>query len=92
MATCRQALRRQRKLTKNNDRSPFVSVRMLLQIHHFSDEFSLHFCIHKLQLTKSASHTTELMNQVNQSHRTELVTLSVNAVAEVSIPLKMQEA
>ena len=56
------------------------------------DEFSLHLYIHKQQFTKSASHTTELVNQVNQSHRTELVTLSVNTIAEVSIPLKMQEA
>ena len=58
----------------------------------FIDEFCLHLYIHKQQLTKSTSHTTELVNQVNQSHRTELVTLSVNAIAEVSIPLKMQEA
>ena len=92
MATCHQALRRQPKLMKNNDRWPFVSIRMLLQIHLFIDEFSLHLYIHKQQLTKSASHMTELVNQVNQSHRTELVTLSVNAIAEVSIPLKMQEA
>ena len=77
---------------KNNDRWPFVSIRMLLQIHLFIDEFSLHLYIHKQQLTKSASHTTKLVNQGNQSHRTELVTLSVNAIAEVSIPLKMQEA
>ena len=92
MATCHQALRRQLKLMKNNDRWPFVSICMLLQIHLFIDEFSLHLYIHKQQLTKSASHMTELVNQVNQSHRTELVTLSVNTIAEVSIPLKMQEA
>ena len=55
----------------------------------FIYEFSLHLYIHKQQLAKSASHTTELVNQVNQSHWTELVTLSVNAIAEVSIPLKM---
>ena len=74
---------------KNNDRWPFMSVRMFLEIHLFIDEFSLHLHSHKQQLAKSASHTTELVNQVNQSHRTELVTLSVNAIAEVSIPLKM---
>ena len=62
---------------------------MLLEIHLFIDEFSLHLYIHKQQLTKSASHTTELVNQVSQSHRTELVTLSVNAIAKVFIPLKM---
>ena len=77
---------------KNNDLWPFVSIRMLLQIHLFIDEFSVHLYIHKQQLTKSASHTTERVNQVNQSHRTELVTLSANAISEVSIPLKMQEA
>ena len=58
----------------------------------FIDEFSLHLYIHKQQFTKSASHTTELVNQVNQSHMTEIVTLSVNSIAEVSIPLKMREA
>ena len=74
---------------KINDRWPFVSIRMLLEIHLFIDEFSLHLYIHKQQLTKPASHTTELVNQANQPHRTESVTLSVNANAEVSIPLKM---
>ena len=69
-----------------------MSIRMFLEIHIFIDEFSLYLYIHKQQLAKSASHTTELVNQVNQSHRTELVTLSVNAIAEVSIPLKMWEA
>ena len=77
---------------KNNDRWPFVSIRMLLQSHLFIDEFSLQLYIHKQQLTKSSLHRTERVNQVNQSHRTELVTLSINAIAEVSIPLKMQEA
>ena len=66
-----------------------MSIRMFLEIYLFIDEFSLHLYIHKQQLAKSASHKTELVNQVNQSHRTELVTLSVNAIAEVSIPLKM---
>ena len=33
---------------------------------------------------------TELVNQVNQSHTTELVALSVNAIAEVSIPLNVE--
>ena len=74
---------------KNNDRWPFVSILMLLEIHLFIDEFSLHLCIHKQQLTKSASHTIELVYQVNQSHKRELVTLSVNAISKVSIPLKM---
>ena len=69
----------------NNDRWLFVSIRMLLEIHLFIDEFSLHLYIHKQQSTKSASHTTELVNQANQSYRTELVTLSVNAIAEVPI-------
>ena len=49
---------------KNNDRWPFLSIRMLLEIHLFIDEFSLDLYIHKQQLTKSASHTTELVNQV----------------------------
>ena len=56
---------------------------MLLEIHLFIVGFRLQLYIHKQQLTKSASHMTELVNQVNQSHRTELVTLSVNAIAEV---------
>ena len=86
MATCRQALRRQWKLMKNNDRWHFVSIHMLLQIHLYIEEFSLHLYIHKQLLTKLASHMTELVNQVNQSHRTEHVTLSVNAIAKVSIP------
>ena len=60
MATCHQALRWQR----NNDRWPFVSIRMFLEIHPFKDEFSLHLYIHKQQLTKSASRTTELVDQV----------------------------
>ena len=46
---------------KGNGRWPFVSIRMLLEIHLFIDEFNLHLCtyIHNQQLTKSASHTTE---------------------------------
>ena len=48
----------------NNVRWPFASIRMLLEIHPFKDEFSLHLYIHKQQLTKSASRTTELVNQV----------------------------
>ena len=78
-----QALRRQRKLMKNNDRWPFVSIRMLLEIHPFTDEFSLHLYIHKQQLTKSASHTTELVNQVPK-----WLYLLMLLLFKVSIPLK----
>ena len=48
----------------NNDQWPFVSICIRLEIHPFTDKFSLHLYIHKQQLTKSASHTTELVNQV----------------------------
>ena len=71
-----------RPLDGNRNLWPFVSIRMLLEIHHFIDEFSLHLYIHKQQLTKSTSHTTELVNQVPKW------LYLFKAIAEDSIPLK----